>query len=122
MSRTAGASSAGQAVIELLEGRKGFDWWWHDIREDDQREIIDAIEGVVVLKAPCALCGLTGAHRHRPHVTEMHGLLHTGQQAKLKLGGCPACAQLAPATDAPCPAFLAMSDIAQPAAFEVLSD
>ena len=27
------------AVLRDLEGRKGFDWWWHDIDEDIREEI-----------------------------------------------------------------------------------
>lgn len=30
-------------VIKLLSGRKGFDWWWDDIQEEDQKEILDEL-------------------------------------------------------------------------------
>ncbi len=42
----AGLSKA-KAVIKMLEGRKGFDHWWHDIDQDDKTEILGEIARIV---------------------------------------------------------------------------
>lgn len=33
------ARKIAQEIIGILEGRKGFSWWWDDAGEDNQREI-----------------------------------------------------------------------------------
>ncbi len=48
--RTPKNADAGKAVIELLEGRKGFDYWWEEIPPAVRREIIAEINQLVVLK------------------------------------------------------------------------
>ena len=30
-------------IIGILEGRKGFNWWWHDIGIENNEEIIQEI-------------------------------------------------------------------------------
>lgn len=44
------STSAGKAVIDLLDGRKGFDWWWADVDPEIQAEIIEELDGLVTLK------------------------------------------------------------------------
>lgn len=34
-------------IVGMLEGRKGFDHWWHDIDQDDKTEILEEIAGLV---------------------------------------------------------------------------
>lgn len=36
-----------KAIVEVLDGRKGLDHWWHDIDQDDKTEILEAIAAVV---------------------------------------------------------------------------
>lgn len=35
------------AILAELRGRKGFDWWWHDIDPETKREIEDALVDIV---------------------------------------------------------------------------
>lgn len=35
------------AILDNLEGRSGFDWWWGDIPEDVQDEIRDDLAAAV---------------------------------------------------------------------------
>lgn len=48
--RTPKNADAGKAVIDLLEGRKGFDWWWQKIPTEVRREIVKELNDLVVLK------------------------------------------------------------------------
>ena len=41
------AENTALKIIKLLEGRSGFDEWWHQIAAKDRREIVDAIEDKV---------------------------------------------------------------------------
>jgi hypothetical protein len=41
------AARAAEGIIETLEGRGGFDHWWGGIARVDQREIADAITGII---------------------------------------------------------------------------
>lgn len=44
------SKTAGQAVIEVLAARKGFDWWWEDIDEENRQEILAELNEVVQLR------------------------------------------------------------------------
>lgn len=49
------AARAAEEIIEKLEGRGGFDHWWGGIARTDQREVIDAITGIIkAMSAPAA--------------------------------------------------------------------
>lgn len=37
----------GQKIIDLLDGRKGFDYWWDDIHEETQAEIVSELDELV---------------------------------------------------------------------------
>jgi len=36
-----------EAIIKLLFDRKGFEYWWDDIREDDKADIYKALEALL---------------------------------------------------------------------------
>ena len=38
---------AGRAIIDLLDGRKGFDYWWHDIDPETRAEIVARLDELV---------------------------------------------------------------------------
>lgn len=48
------AQKIAQAVLEELESRKGFDWWWDDLDALVQSEIEQVLTGVIdgILKGP----------------------------------------------------------------------
>lgn len=35
------------AVFEELESRKGFNWWWDDLDEDIQDDIVEAVVAAI---------------------------------------------------------------------------
>lgn len=39
--------AAAKRVLEELQGRKGFDWWWHDIEPRVKAEIRQAIAAAI---------------------------------------------------------------------------
>jgi hypothetical protein len=41
------ARTAVEAVFGELRNRKGFGWWWDDLDEDIQAEIVDALREVI---------------------------------------------------------------------------
>jgi hypothetical protein len=41
------AVNIANAVLDVLHGRKGFDWWWDDIASPDRRNIKLAIAKAV---------------------------------------------------------------------------
>lgn len=36
-----------QKIISTLQGRKGFDWWWHDIDDENKEEIIQEMAEII---------------------------------------------------------------------------
>ena len=34
-------------IYRVLAGRKGFDWWWNDIEDEDKNEIFDEFREIV---------------------------------------------------------------------------
>ncbi len=44
---TDAAKRAVAAVMRELRGRKGFSWWWNDVRDEDQEDIIKCAEAEV---------------------------------------------------------------------------
>ncbi len=38
---------AAKAIIKMLNGRKGFEYWWHDIDEETKAEIVEEIAATI---------------------------------------------------------------------------
>lgn len=45
-------------IIEVLENRKGFDWWWDNLDKDIQNEIIEEIAENIAIKIKSAIGGI----------------------------------------------------------------
>lgn len=39
-------------IIEILSNRRGFDWWWMNITQEDQEEILKEIEELINEEKP----------------------------------------------------------------------
>lgn len=39
-------------IIVFFSGRKGFDWWWDDLDEDIQQEILDELDELLRTEQP----------------------------------------------------------------------
>lgn len=49
--KTAGEKKTpGSIVIDILSNRKGFDYWWVDVNEENRGEIIAELNAVLAVK------------------------------------------------------------------------